>query len=139
SKPPRTVGQRDLLTVDRPRNRKQRIARTLIGLFEIARNRRFEIAHRVVLDHANGARQARRIGNSKATLGSADIRNERRAHIGSHANTSPERSSGVKEGRNAALSCSSIFSGVQPSERWMLRIGRGWLNSRISLLRTPNI
>src|SRR5262249_29354173 len=50
------------------------------------------------------------------------------AHTGSHENTSPERSSGVNEGPNAPLSCSSSFSGVQPSERCSVRIGRGWLN-----------
>ena len=50
-----------------------------------------------------------------------------------------ERSSGVNEGPNAPLSCASSFSGVQPSARWMVRIGRGWLNRKISLLRTENI
>src|SRR5581483_11672889 len=59
--------------------------------------------------------------------------------IGSHANTSPERSSGVSDGPKAPLSCSAMLSGVQPSERCMTRIGRGWLNRKISLLRTAKI
>src|SRR5262249_19572589 len=35
--------------------------------------------------------------------------------------TSLERSSGVNEGASAPLSCWAMFSGVQPSERWMAR------------------
>ena len=38
-------------------------------------------------------------------------------HTGSHENTSLERSSGVNDDANAPLSCASICSGVQPSER----------------------
>src|SRR5262249_39193688 len=47
------------------------------------------------------------------------------AYTGSHEKTSLERSSGVNEGPSAPLSCSPMFSGVQPSERWMLRTTRG--------------
>ena len=45
-------------------------------------------------------------------------------HTGSHENTSLERSSGVNEVVKAPLSCLSILSGVQPSERCKVRIGR---------------
>ncbi len=48
-----------------------------------------------------------------------------RAYTGSHENTSLERSSGVNEGPSAPLSCWAMCSGVQPSERWMLRTTRG--------------
>src|SRR5262249_17432032 len=63
----------------------------------------------------------------------------REHHTGSQLNTSPERSSGVNEGAKAPLSCWSSCSGVQPSERCIARIGRGWLNRKISLRRTPKI
>src|SRR5262249_16820589 len=74
-----------------------------------------------------------------AQAGAGRRREQRVHHTGSHENTSPERSSGVSEGPNAPLSCSSSFCGVQPSERWIERIGRGWLNRKTSLLRTPKI
>src|SRR5262249_35476189 len=46
-------------------------------------------------------------------------------YIGSHENTSLERSSGVNEGPSAPLSCWAILSGVQPSERCSVRTARG--------------
>src|SRR4029078_12738931 len=56
--------------------------------------------------------------------------------IDSHATRSPGLSSVVNEGPKAPLTCSAILPGVQPSERCITRIGRGWLNRNISLLRT---
>ena len=46
---------------------------------------------------------------------------------GSHGYTSRVRSSGVKLFFTAGSQCSASFSGVQPSVRAMIRIGRGWL------------
>src|SRR5439155_4143361 len=66
-------------------------------------------------------------------------RGEGEDYTGSQENTSLERSSGVNEGASAALRWASSFSGVQPPERWIVRIGRGWLNRKTSLLRTPKI
>ena len=47
---------------------------------------------------------------------------------GSQEKTSPERSSGMNEDCSAGNACSAMASGVQPSERCRLRIGRGELN-----------
>ncbi len=50
-----------------------------------------------------------------------------RLQTGSQQKTSPERSSAEKAGFSAGRAYSSIISGVQPSLRWMPRIGRDWL------------
>src|SRR5262249_5853334 len=59
-------------------------------------------------------------------------------YVGSQVNTSLVRSSGVRDEPNVPFTDSSD-SAVQPSARWMERIGRGWLNRKISFLRTPKI
>lgn len=51
----------------------------------------------------------------------------RAVQTGSHGYTSRVRSSGVKLFFTAGSQCSASFSGVQPSRRAMMRIGRGWL------------
>src|SRR5580704_19615788 len=38
----------------------------------------------------------------------------------------------------AGMQCSAIVSGVQPSDRCTIRIGRGELNRIISFIRQPN-
>src|SRR3954454_16210224 len=38
----------------------------------------------------------------------------------------------------AGMQCSAIVSGVQPSDRCTMRIGRGELNRIISFIRQPN-
>src|SRR5690606_29212095 len=62
-----------------------------------------------------------------------------RHQMGSQQKTSPERSSGKNELLSAGSMCSAIVCGVQPSLRWTLRIGRGWLKRKISFLREPKI
>src|SRR5689334_6385519 len=39
---------------------------------------------------------------------------------------------------NAGAACAAIASGVQPSARCTMRIGRGELNRMISFMRVPN-
>src|SRR5690348_8580437 len=60
------------------------------------------------------------------------------AQSGSQWNTSPERSSGMYAAFRAGAAWEAIVSGVQPSARWMMRIGRGELNRIISFIRVPN-
>ena len=60
-------------------------------------------------------------------------------YIGSQLKTSLERSRPWKCARSIGSALSTTLSGVQPSLRWALRSGRGWLNRKISLLRTPKI
>jgi hypothetical protein len=47
---------------------------------------------------------------------------------GSQSNTSPERSSGMNAALSAGAAWAAMLSGVQPSARCTMRIGRGELN-----------
>src|SRR5262249_10224175 len=81
-----------------------------------------------------------RLGHGLSSrIGGAGSTHRERDHTGSQENTSVERSSGVKADASAPLSCWSILSAVHASARWSVRTGRGWLNRKISLLRTPKI
>jgi hypothetical protein len=70
---PLPIGERDLLAVDRRRDRERRRARARAGLVEVARHRRLEIGGGVVLDHQDALRPPRRIGERKPAFAAADI------------------------------------------------------------------
>ena len=67
------------------------------------------------------------------------LKKPKKSYIGSQLNTSPDRSNGQKSDWNAGITRLNTVSGVHPPALCAKRMGRFWLNRKISLLRTPKI